>query len=560
MSESKAPFPSANLKRRRNPPEAEQRRIRSHTIEPTLQPNVTLEPEPSIQIQSDLVLFRKSEEIESETVIGLSRIISESGDIRYDFAKCIGEYLGRPPKIQFWNVYPYGRATIRSHDHKIYILAGKKGLIGPLDLKDEKTSIPLNAVELFAHRATVEEGQRNRLRFVARLKNIAESKIVTWDTSEDKMGQSPTKLTFLKDKEDNVITDAASIISMRNQFAVSTGSGHVYQNLSEFKGSDNVISITSDEGGFATIDEKGNPVVSNLTRWWFIGEQNQTMRLSRRATTCVSNGIHFAFLLENGRILIETNKPSRNFGGGFSNTVVKDQSLIHFGLNQVLLQTPSARVKSLTASSHHFAALLQYANGSQEVYIWGPPGGIGLSIPDSSDLFRDFFAKKRVKHKSILNIVGSSPKILYSTVESSFGSEDRAKYIPVFAVNFDNNTSYLIMKSGPRIIPVNENVQTIYPAEGKILVQTTSGSYIEADMDITITITIKSVVSVASTYAGYVIVYSSGKYAASKGSEVPDDIRGKIISAGGIAEIYSDQLFYCAIMKNGTIVTWSAAS
>jgi hypothetical protein len=69
---------------------------------------------------------------------------------------------------------------------------------------------------------------------------------------------------------------------------------------------------------------------------------------------------------------------------------------------------------------------------------------------------------------------------------------------------------------------------------------------------------IDPVVSVAATSESYVIVYSDGRYGTSLGYDVPDDIHDKIVSSGGIAEIYSDQLFYCAVLNNGTVVMWSS--
>ena len=524
-------------KRPLSPSEPERKRKQPRTLRSTLPTNG--------QTQSDQVFFPDIKSEAKDTIDNIEKALN----LPYDLAKMIYQYMPRPlPRIQFWNVHPYGRATFWARDRKMYILAGKKGPVGPLEIKDETTSAPLNAVELFAHNATV-RGRRDRLRFVARLENLRETKVVSWDTTEDQMGHSPTKVTFLKDEKDNVITDAKAIVSVRNQYAVSTRHGHLYPDRSQFNGPHKIRSIVSNEAGLATIDEKGHHVVSDLTRWWLIGDPNQTLLEVPPSIDCVSDGVHFAFLLENGRILMKTNKPSRHLSLFIANEPHPDMSLVNgHDLHRAILLDPSVRVKILAASSCHFAALLRYENGDERMYIFGSR-----------------ITKEWRTNAKIIGIVGSSPKIRYRILDSSFGSDDRMNYTVAFAANLDNGRSMVHMCDPDRLLfpsplcSLDEHVQTLYSAKHSVLICSESGNYFETDRVYgEMRCRIDPVVSVAATSESYVIVYSDGRYGTSLGYDVPDDIHDKIVSSGGIAEIYSDQLFYCAVLNNGTVVMWSS--
>lgn len=442
------------------------------------------------------------------------------------------------PKIQGWNMFPYHRVTLRLPDDRLYFLDGEKGLIGPLEIEDEKRSLSLNVVTLSVHRTIVKS--KNGLKFVAKLDC---GKVAIWDIHDDEIQERPDPLILQKNQKGDEITDAETIITMWDRSLTLTRSGDLYC------GDEHLICgvrsvIPSLYGNFAAILDSKDPheyyyyCILNGNGSCF-GPLTDGFPMVHASTTCVKNELGFAFLLKNGRIRTEP------FGlpAHFPKTL------------RTRLKDPLNYVESLVASRYHYAAILKLEDGTQEVYIWGVE--VSFFVETSiypNPRFRDSESielKRTEEKKKIANMVAGSGR-----GRSETGSTD------AFAVNFEDGASSVMVISDAEenakisVWPLSASVQTLYPTrDGILIVHESEAAMYDREG------TRRAFWDEFSSYAigsdgSYLILQFKGKYSLSRGSVLPAGMRSRIDKAEGIAEIYSCRGYYWAILMNGTVVTW----
>lgn len=461
---------------------------------------------------------------------------------------------------------------LRSPENNFYILKSPSGKTVPLLPKiTEGFDVIQNLVALSSHHLIYggnvgrrwihrpRGGLEMNMGFIAK---TGDGKVVTWDILH---GVGPFHLKIHTDQENRIITDTRTVaVTMYHGFAILTYGGDLYVDTpySYKLIARGVRSVFSNYHGFAAIYNEGEPYeyhtyfeveeMNILPPYDYPmvfkrngGQRNLDLPEVHPSTTCVATRYAFAFLLKSGRVEIEC---PLEFRGGYR---LPDE------LKHRLLPV-SNYVRSLVASSSCFAVVLELSHGDREAYIWGENGMYFssnetiYSNPDPSD------GKKR--KKEIFDVVASDSTDNIGDRKTDLSSVD-CPSIDAFAINFEDGTSLLLVAYMKRRYDIRETlpetrVRRISSTSHGILIVHQSGTIVWDLLSSTRRYISLYPTSIARSCGDHIISYSQGRYEVSRSSKPPASIRFKIKRAGGIAEICSNPYSYCAILMNGTVVTW----
>ena len=413
-----------------------------------------------------------------------------------------------PPKIQFWNDYP-GRATLRSWDHKIYML-GANGPVGPLGITDEKGSYSLSrrpnedvndkinhlngdsmepsSLWLMGIRETI---LLNVLKdgnvITQEVAEHGESKVNHFDHEryrpEDpeypkytqycldytrakhrRISPVDARLTILKNQKGHLVEDAETVVAANWYVLVLTRSGDLYFNQDLYM--ENVQSIAAaSTREFVLVLKKPHrhEFHCNFYITWYLKSQdnhNGKDDIGELRSHGSNSGLRDSSLPVVGR--------SVYYGNLVGHIYLKADGRLETDFHippelKTRLTDESNYVKNVAVSPFHFTALLQLDNENQEVYVWGGQRAhaFGWQTPVISERV-DFkmhpcFVEEnpengRAVRKRVVDITVSDSKN-YNT-DSIRGYRDyfvrdrrRIDYKNVIALNFEDNSSCLLLIS-----------------------------------------------------------------------------------------------------------------
>ena len=451
-------------------------------------------------MSSDLIPVYFRPIIESETE-DTAHDIAEALEVPAVLAKIIYPYMSSPPpKIQFWNDYP-GRATLRSWDHKIYML-GANGPVGPLGITDERGSYSLSrkligparkTIDLFASsfelnstvswmgicetliltelkdgKVTVQEVaehedcedyhfnhkiyEEKQLR--SRLEEFSPGFQCCLDYTRAKhrrilSGESKSP-TLLKDQKGNFVEDAEIVVAANWYVLTLTRSGDLYFNQDLYM--ENVQSIaTASTNDFVLIlnENHAHEFHRNMRLRTYLRDRNAYN--GKEIEELKSIGRNFG-LRDSSRRVVGPSVYIRNYLGYIclrTDGRIECNSPISLELYYTCLADSSNHVKIVVASRYHFAALLQLGNGSQEVYVWGEEPAISEKL--DFGMHRCFVKETpdgKAERKRIVNIMVSDN--VYDAADNSnyfMSQRKRIRHKIAVALHFEDNTSCLLSLS-----------------------------------------------------------------------------------------------------------------
>jgi hypothetical protein len=230
------------------------------------------------------------------------------------------------------------------------------------------------------------------------------------------------------------------------------------------------------------------------------------------------------------------------------------------------LSDRSNYVKIAVSLPFYHVALLELGNGSQEVYIWAD----GTSIKVDFNRFYCFqtgnFKEGKLWRKRIVDITVSDNNHYRTGRYYDFMRDMYMHSKKVIALNFEDNSSCLLLFSDDRLSDENLSVLTSFYERTRSIHNTADGMLIVTDSRILLAEPGKApynivhdirYVSFVVSPDGYVIVHPNGKYIASESVQPPADIKNTILQGGGIAEIYHDRSgTFHVILRDGRIASW----
>jgi hypothetical protein len=97
------------------------------------------------------------------------------------------------------------------------MLKGREEKIIPIapTRRTADNSAALDIVMLSSHRLLDYHSGYAHIRIVAKL---GDGKVMTWDTTDDKIGDRPVNLTFLRDRQERILTDAKTVVTSAMDF------------------------------------------------------------------------------------------------------------------------------------------------------------------------------------------------------------------------------------------------------------------------------------------------------------------------------------------------------
>jgi hypothetical protein len=551
---------------------------------------------------------------------------SEAEDISYDIAEALGVNYGLAetvriymspslPKIQFWNDYP-GRATLRSWDHKIYML-GVHGPLGPLGITDEKGSYSLSrrligpvsdTIDLL--REVSHEPSKHSwmgIRETLILTELKDGKVTTWEVAKHKdtkvnpfdhpnyrnklkyssreggfvqdsrnfldytrvdhrilprEGKIPT---YLKDQEGKIVEDAEIVVAANWYVLTLTRSGDLYFNQDLYM--ENVQSIaTASTDEFVLILNESHEYEFHRNRKIVKYLRDQDARNGEEIVGDLKlYGKNFGDRDSSRRVVGPSVYTENSWGrlGLQADGRLKSDDLLPSELESDLADE-SNYVKSVAASYDYFAALLELIDeGSQEVYVWGEDSTTYIKV---NFKMHSCFEKKNPENGTVvrkrISDITVSDNNRYMTSQYNYFRTNR--YKDVIALNFEDNSSCLLLIISDNnlsfLTSFTERTQSIHTTrdgmlivtDSKILKMTEPGRALSTLADSN-----RRYVSFVASSDGYVIVYPGGEYEISESVQPPTDIQNTIHQGNGIAEIYHDKSgTFHAILRNGTLVSW----
>jgi hypothetical protein len=384
--------------------------------------------------------------------------------------------------------------------------------------------------------------------------------VSTWNlTEKGTESRGSVVPSLLRDPEGRVVRDAQTVVTARSYFLTLTRSGHLYYNHQHYM--ENVQSIAAvDQTGFAVImnpeHEYGyycmfevhpfKSTIPNVNQGSYGGRRDIRLPLVVNEPIFLLNTLGYAFLGRDGKVEMGSR------GRSVPDVKCKD---IPDELSKHLRDN---YVKSLVASTHHFAALVELTDGSQGFHIWGENLCFS-SFTDSEPEYLDpcFYKSEGIKVNRRGN-VERKRKHIVSIVASNLDFDYGYGKVPdVFAINFEDNTSYLLSTSIPFSRSFPDHVQALHSTADGLLVLTRSKNvnriWILYTAGETLTYEISAPISFATTGQGFVLIYPDGRPQFSNKSHIEDEQFERIDKAGGIAEIYSSGSRFIAILKDGTV-------
>jgi hypothetical protein len=558
------------------------------------------------------VYFRPIRKSEAEDTLD---DIAEALVVNYGLAEIIYSYMPPPPpKIQFWNDYP-GRATLRSRDHKIYML-GVHGPVGPLGIADEKGSYSLSrkligpvsdAIMQFDHSLEPSSDSWMGIRETLILTELKDGKVTSREVAKHRdskvdhfdhpkyrekwirskleetspnfqscldytradhhlISPADTVPTVLKDQKGNLVEDAEIVVAASWYVLTLTRNGDLYFNRHLYM--KDVRSIARAETDrFVLILNKNhrhefhhnkNLIPYLRIRNNFGGKEN--------IKQLISHGENFG-LRDSSLLVVGPAVYTENFQGHLGLRTDGRLESKHIPPElKTYLSDRSNYVKSAVSLPFYHVALLELGNGSQEVYIWAD----GTSIKVDFNRFYCFqtgnFKEGKLWRKRIVDITVSDNNHYRTGRYYDFMRDMYMHSKKVIALNFEDNSSCLLLFSDDRLSDENLSVLTSFYERTRSIHNTADGMLIVTDSRILLAEPGKAPYNIVHVYYyvsfvvspdGYVIVHPNGKYIASESVQPPADIKNTILQGGGIAEIYHDRSgTFHVILRDGRIASW----
>jgi hypothetical protein len=425
--------------------------------------------------------------------------IAQICDLPTELAKLTQRYLGFPPKVQVWNGYP-GQATLRSQDHKMYILDAEKGPIGPLGIIDQNGSASLyrRPIGLARDRDYI---PWNRRREKVILATLVDGMVNTQEVAEhqDVAGNDFRNVnyrilpvdtivpTYLRDREGKIVKDAQTMVTSDWYVLTLTRSGDLYFNHEYYTGKVRSI-VTANHTEFVLVMNKDHEYEYhhnfNLERYRnqeyvsgtiadgrglishgkYRGFRTPSI-VDKTSSSWLFNHLAAAFLMSDGNIEVGPYETDEDGEYEEIPELLKYAKIPDPLKNH--LQEKSNYVERMAASSNHFAALLRLAGAHQEVYIWGRDFSFFTETADLDPCFRRGDLKTgETLRKHIVGIVATRIE-LYLPI--------RVNKEEAFAINFEDDTSCIISSRGLCYPTSSKPVRSLYKMADGLLVVTESG-------------------------------------------------------------------------------------
>ena len=447
------------------------------------------------------VYFRPIRKSEAEDTID---DIKEALDVPIEIANIIYTYTPPPPpKIQFWNDYP-GRATLRSWDHKIYML-GANGPVGPLGITDEKGSYSLSRrpnedvndkIDHFAGASKeVSKEWLMGIRETILLNVLEDGGVTSWEVAKHEessvdhfdhiiyhhMGpldpgdrdrldytRAPHRILpdgdigefYPKDRKGEDVTDAETVVAANWYTLTLTRSGDLYFNQDLYM--ENVQSIAkASTGKFVLILKKphehefhcNDGLISYLKNQ--DSEKKDDMEEFRHLHG-ENFGLRGSSLPVVGPAVYIENHMGNIMGNIMGYIALRTDGRLETNgpippeIKTRLSSDKSNYVKRVAASySMHYAALLELGDGSQEVYVWRAGYGSRVDFKMNPCFEMEDPETGRAVRKRIVDITISDNSLSdvynYFMLHSTMSSKRHHKN--VIALNFEDNSSCLLLIS-----------------------------------------------------------------------------------------------------------------